>query len=67
MEADVRTMRGKLVGRINKQTNSLSIKDGAKTTQILIPPNGLRLVYTAGDGISEEVFIPAMKDKPQTA
>jgi hypothetical protein len=55
---EIRTPRGKLVGKLNERTGALSIKDGSKVTLIEIPPGGLRLQFTAGDGVTEEVFIP---------
>jgi hypothetical protein len=40
---EIRTPRGKLVGKLNERTGALSIKDGGKMTLIEIPPSGLRL------------------------
>ena len=67
MVKDIRTSRGKLVGRLNEQTGILSIKNGKKVVQIKIPPNGLRLIYTPGDGISEDIYIPPSSDNPHIA
>ena len=58
MLKDIRTPRGKLVGKLDERTSTLSIKDGNKVTLIEIPPNGLRLQFTPGDGVTEEVYIP---------
>ncbi|GHV33413.1 hypothetical protein FACS18949_07280 [Clostridia bacterium] len=55
---DVRTLRGKLVGKLDERTGVLSIKDGGKVTLIEIPPCGLRLKFTSGDGVTEDVTIP---------
>jgi hypothetical protein len=63
MNKDIRTPRGKLVGKLDEGTGSLSIKDGGKVTLIEIPPSGLRLRFTPGDGVTEEVFIPPAKRK----
>ncbi|MDR0858245.1 MAG: hypothetical protein LBN97_04360 [Oscillospiraceae bacterium] len=57
MLKDIRTPRGKLVGKFDQRTNTLSIKDGGKVTLIEIPPSGLRLKFTPGDGITEDVYI----------
>jgi hypothetical protein len=54
---DIRTPRGKLVGKFDERTSTLSIKDGGKVTQIEIPPGGLRLRYSPGDGVTEDVYI----------
>jgi hypothetical protein len=58
MLKDIRTSRGKLVGKLDERTGTLSIKDGRKVTLIDMPPNGLRLQFTPGDGVTEAVFIP---------
>ncbi|GHU76778.1 hypothetical protein FACS1894188_09820 [Clostridia bacterium] len=58
MLKDIRTPRGKLVGKLDERTGTLSIKDGSKITLIEIPPSGLRLQFTLGDGVPEEVYIP---------
>jgi len=67
MVKDIRTSRGKFVGKLNEQTGILSIKNGKKVIQINIPPNGLRLIYTSGDGISEGIYIPPRSDNPHIA
>ena len=67
MERDVRTPRGKLIGKFDEKTSVLSIKDGNKVTQIIIPPEGLKLSYTPGDGITEDVYIHSREDKPYVA
>ena len=67
MIQEIRTKRGKLVGRFNEQTRILSIKDGNKVTEIEIPTSGLKLSYTPGDGIVEEIVILPQKDKPHVA
>ena len=58
MTKDIRTPSGKLVGKLNERTSIISIKNGNKVTQIEIPPSGLKLSYTQGDGVTEEVYIP---------
>ena len=55
---DIRTGRGKLVGKLDERTSIFSIKGGGKVTLIEIPPQGLRLKFTSGDGVTEEVYIP---------
>jgi hypothetical protein len=55
---ETRTARGKMIGMLNEQIGVLEIKDGKKTTRIEVPPGGLILYYTPGDGITEKVFIP---------
>jgi len=67
MVVDVRTPRGKLIGKFDGRTSVLSIKDGNKITQIVIPPDGLKLSFSPGDGITEDVYIPAREDKPDVA
>lgn len=67
MEIDVRTNRGKLIGKYDLQTQSFGIKDGSKVTRIEVPPDGLKLSYTAGDGIIEEVYISPRRDTPHIA
>jgi hypothetical protein len=57
MTREIRTDRGKLIGKFDEQTSSFIIKDGNKVTKIIIPPEGLKLIYTPGDGITEEVYI----------
>jgi hypothetical protein len=61
MITDIRTPRGKLVGKLDERTGVLSIKDGGKVTLIEIPPCGLRLKFTPGDGVSEDVTIKPRK------
>jgi sporulation protein YlmC with PRC-barrel domain len=58
---EVRTQKGKLVGTVESQTNSLHIKDGKKTTMIEIPDNGLKIRFVSGNGTAEEVFIPSLR------
>jgi hypothetical protein len=58
MIKDIRTPRGKLVGKLDERTGVLSIKDGGKVTLIEIPPCGLRLKFTSGDGVTADVAIP---------
>ena len=58
---DIRTQRGRLIGRIDKRANTFSIKDGGKVTMIEIPPDGLRLRFASGDGVNERVYIPPPK------
>ena len=67
MARDIRTPRGKLIGKFDERTGVLSIKDGNKITQIVIPHNGLKLSHTPGDGITEEVYIAPREDKPHVA
>lgn len=67
MEIDVRTYRGKLIGKYDPQTRSLGIKDGSKVTRIEVPSDGLKLSYTAGDGITEDVYISPRKDTSHIA
>lgn len=67
MKKDIRTKRGKLIGKLDELTGILSIKDGNKITSIEIPPNGLNLSYTIGDGITEEIHIEFEKINPQVA
>ena len=64
---EIRTERGKLVGILDERTGIFCIKDRNKETFIEIPPEGLRLRFTPGDGKTEEVFIPFVKDKPDAA
>lgn len=67
MEKDIRTKHGKLIGKLYELTGTLSTKDGNKITFIEIPPNGLNLSYTAGDGIIEKIHIEFEKSNPQVA
>jgi len=67
MTREIRTPRGKLIGKFVERTSVLSIKDGNKITQIAIPPDGLKLSFTPGDGITEEIYIHSRKDKPNVA
>jgi hypothetical protein len=64
MSKEIRTKRGKLVGKLNETADVLSIKDGGKVTQIEIPPCGLRLEFTSGDGVTEAVYIPPTNRPP---
>ena len=64
---EIRTERGKLIGKFDERTSVFSIKDGNKITQIAIPPDGLKLSFTPGDGITEDVYIPPREDKPDVA
>lgn len=59
---EVRTQNGKLVGTVEKWTNTLHIKDGKKTTMIEIPDSGLKIRFVSGNGTPEEVFIPSLRD-----
>ena len=67
MERDIRTPRGKLIGKFDERTSILSIKDGNKVTQIIIPPDGLKLSFTPGDGITEDIYIIPQRDKSHVA
>jgi hypothetical protein len=68
MTRDIRTPRGKLIGKFNENTGVLCIINGNKETKIVIPPDGLRLCHSPGDGITEEVYILLQEDKqPRTA
>ena len=58
MTKDIRTPRGKLVGKLDERVSILCIKEGNKVTQIEIPPSGLKLSYSPGDGVTEEIYIP---------
>ena len=64
---EIRTSRGKLIGKLDERTSIFSIKDGSKVTQIVIPSDGLKLIYTPGDGVAEEVYISLGEDKPHVA
>ena len=64
---EIRTERGKMVGTLDVRTGIFCIKDRNKETFIEVPPSGLKIWFTPGDGKTEEVFIPFVKDKPQTA
>lgn len=66
MLKDILTPRGKLVGKLDERTGTLSIKDGSKVTLIEIPANGLRLQFTPGNGITEEVYIPPLRENAVT-
>ena len=66
MLKEIRTARGKLVGKLDERTGVLSIKDGGKVTFIEIPPCGLRLTFTSGDGVTEKVRIPPQSAMPTT-
>jgi hypothetical protein len=66
MVNEVRTPRGKLVGKLDERTGCFSIKDGRKLTLIEIPASGLRLRFSPGDSVTEEVYIPPQA-KPATA
>ena len=61
MTREIRTSRGKLIGKLDESTGVLIIKDGKKITKYQIPPNGLRISHSPGDGITEEVYIPPFK------
>jgi hypothetical protein len=61
MQKDVRTHRGKLIGKLDARTGCLSIKDVNKQTMIVIPQDGLYLKYSPGDGVIEEVYIPPQR------
>ena len=67
MTREIRTPRGKLIDKFDERTSVLSIKDGNKMTQIAIPPDGLKLSFSPGDGITEDVYIPSREDKPDVA
>jgi hypothetical protein len=67
MNHEVRTKRGKLVGIVNEHSGVLCIKDRSRETFIEIPPQGLKLRYTPGDGKIEEVYIPSRVGKPTVA
>ena len=56
--SEVRTGKGKLVGTVDAQTNTLHIKDGKKTTVIEIPEAGLKIRMCSGIGSVEDVFVP---------
>lgn len=64
---EIRTQNGKLVGTVEKRTNTLHIKDGKKTTMIEIPDSGLRIRFVSGNGTTEEVFIPSLRDVSDSA
>jgi hypothetical protein len=55
---EVRTEKGKLVGKLDERTGKLHIKNGRKITVFDIPATGLRIYFSAGIGRFEEVFIP---------
>lgn len=57
---DVRTLKGKLIGKIDEKTGTLQIKDGIKTTMIKIPATGLKLSFDSGKGVIEEIYIPPL-------
>jgi len=59
---DIRTPRGKLVGKFDEAIGLFSIKDGNKVTQITVPASGLKLSFTTGDGVTEEICIPPLKN-----
>lgn len=59
MSREVRTKKGRLVGKIDEQKSILSIKDGSKFMQIEVPQSGIRLWFTSNDGLTEEIFIAA--------
>jgi len=63
---EVRTKKGRLVGKLNVEESSFEIKDGKRITRIEIPPCGLRLHYSHG-GITEKIHIKPYNDKPQKA
>ena len=63
---DIRTERGKLVGKLEEQTGIFSIKDGVKLTLIEVPLQGLHLKFTPGDGVMEEVYISPVKRETTT-
>lgn len=67
VEKDIRTKHGKLIGKLDGLAGIFSIKDGNKITFIEIPPNGLNLSYTAGDGIIEKIHIEFEKSNHQIA
>ncbi|MBS3948717.1 MAG: hypothetical protein KGZ57_10585 [Dethiobacter sp.] len=54
---DVRTPKGKLVGKLDEPINTLQIKDGDKTTLIEIPAEGLNIRFVSGIGSVEDVCI----------
>jgi len=64
---EIRTERGKLVGVLDEQTNIFCIKDRNKEILIEVPPEGLKLHFTPGDGKIEEVHIPPSNEKFQVA
>ena len=64
---DIRTPRGKLVGKLDEATGVFCIKDGNKVTQILIPTEGLKLIYSQGDGVTDEIYISPGEGKPHVA
>ena len=64
---EIRTARGKLVGVLDEGTRVFSYKDRNKVMQIEIPAEGLKLRYTPGDGIVEEVCIQPKAEKSMLA
>ena len=64
---EIRTKRGKLVGVLDEENRIFCIKDRSKETVIEVPPNGLRIRFTPGDGAVEEVFIPPLNSVHQVA
>ena len=54
---EVRTHNGKLVGTVDKQTSTLHIRDGKKTTMIEIPKDGLKIRFVPAGGVAEDVYI----------
>jgi len=65
MIRDIRTKRGKLVGKFDIKANTFNIKNGSKNTKINIPINGLNISYTSGDGVIEEVCIPPEEEQTE--
>lgn len=65
--ADVRTPKGKLVGKLDERTNTLQIKDSAKTTLIEIPAEGLNIRFVSGKGSVEDVYILPLTHRTKIA
>jgi len=59
---EIRTERERLIGMLDERTNTFIIKDRRKETRIEVPPCGLRISFTSGDGRLEEVYIPPTKE-----
>jgi sporulation protein YlmC with PRC-barrel domain len=57
MLTEIRTAKGKLIGKIDETAGTLNIKNGHMLTLIKIPLNGMVLFIDPGDGITEEVHI----------
>lgn len=64
---DVRTPKGKLVGKLDEPINTLQIKDGDKTTLIEIPAEGLNIRFVSGNGSVEDVYIPPLTHRTKIA